>query len=310
MENKNILRYVSAGCFGACFLINVYELVQPIITSSGNYSFQMGYMLMIFVAPIISSALIAVAIVLSNPMLLACGGAVAILTRLYDLVKNLGYFYNTAHFIGTLLRNFTMIGAMAMIILIAFKGDKFGKILGIIGGGLIASNRASIIIINQIAYGTGIHYAFIFYFYAALLIAGIVLLGLTCDSVPFSVDAPQRTAGQYAAGQPGRPLRQYRRYNASAPGGGAAPQNNPASGNYPPQNNPAPGNYPPNNEAANYYGPNNAASSRNDNGANGNGPMNTPQGQIDELSRLKGLLDSGVITKEEFEAMKKKLIGM
>ena len=309
MENKNIVRYVSAGCFGACFLINVYELVQTIISSS-SYTIPMGYSLMVYVVPMISFALIAVAIVLSNPMLLACGGAVAILNNLYNLVTNLRYFYNMQQFMGTLLRNITMIGAMAMVILIAFKGDKFGKILGIIGGGLIASSRASMMIINQIAYGTGIHYGFMFYFYAALLIAGIVLLGLTCDSVPFSVDAPQRTAGQYAAGQPGRPLRQYRRYNASAPGGGAAPQNNPASGNYPPNNNPASGNYPPNNEAANYYGPNNAASSRNDNGANGNVPMNTPQGQIDELSRLKGLLDSGVITKEEFEAMKKKLIGM
>ena len=309
MENKNILRYVSAGCFGACVLIYVYDLVQTIISSSG-YGLPMGYTLMYFVVPIISFTLIAVAIVLSNPMLLACGGAVAILTNLYNLVTNLRFYDGMPQFIGTLLRNFTMIGAMVMIILIAFKGDKFGKILGIIGGGLIASNRASIMITNQIAYGGGMSYSFSFYFYAALLIAGIVLLGLTCDSVPFSVDAPQRTAGQYAAGQPSRPLRQYRRYNASAPGGGAAPQNNPASGNYPPQNNPASGNYPPNNEAANYYGPNNAASSRNDNGANGNGPMNTPQGQIDELSRLKGLLDSGVITKEEFEAMKKKLIGM
>ena len=70
-------------------------------------------------------------------------------------------------------------------------------------------------------------YVMKFHLYTICFLAGIVLLGLVIDSFPSTESVPLGTSGKYGAGAANR---QFRRYDASAPGGGPGPQNYSAPG--------------------------------------------------------------------------------
>lgn len=73
--------------------------------------------------------------------------------------------------------------------------------------------------LNQMIF-IGNMYVMKFRLYTICFLAGIVLLGLVIDSFPSTESVPFGASRQYGASAPNM---RYRRYDASAPGGGPGP---------------------------------------------------------------------------------------
>ena len=233
-NNKNVLRYASCACFGICLLIELIDFIGY-LRDAFRYYFSFNQF-MTYVFSIAAFALIIAAIITSKQMLLVAGGVFGVLGTFIDSIYWLRNAYYIDYFPGRMFLEVIVLATWAVIILIGLMGKQYGKILGIIGGALVVISRIIIVVLNKLAYGGG-HYSFQFYLYAIGFIGGVVLLGLTADSFPSAGSAAFGASGQYGAGAP-RQYRQYRRYDASAPGGGPGPQNYQAPGG-----GPAPYNY-------------------------------------------------------------------
>ena len=226
-NNKNILRYASCAGFGICLLIQAIDFISFLGNMDSYYRPVMT--LFNYLSQIAAFALLIAAQITLKQMLLVAGGGIGALSELVSLFPYLNFF--TVHYDYHVIRIFNVLlwlGAWIAIILIGLKGKQQGKILGIIGGAAIVISRIITMVLNNLSYGGG-HYSPQFYLYTIGLIAGIVLLGLAADSFPFAESAAIGASGKYGAGAPNRQYRQYRRYDASAPGG-AGPQNYQAPG--------------------------------------------------------------------------------
>ena len=234
-NNKNILRYASCAGFGICLLIQAIDFISFLGNMDSYYRPVMT--LFNYLSQIAAFALLIAAQITLKQMLLVAGGGIGALSELVSLFPYLNFF--TVHYDYHVIRIFNVLlwlGAWIAIILIGLKGKQQGKILGIIGGAAIVISRIITMVLNNLSYGGG-HYSPQFYLYTIGLIAGIVLLGLAADSFPFAESAAIGASGKYGAGAPNRQYRQYRRYDASAPGG-AGQQNYQGPGG-----GPAPYNY-------------------------------------------------------------------
>ena len=271
-NNKNVLRYISCACFGVCTLLTFSQLIDYFRYSFPYYPLRFAfadYMLLIA-----AMVLVIVALITQKQMLLLVGGGVGVLYSIIQLFINTRNFYYSIKYgadLGWHLRFlFTillLLGSWAVILVMALMGKKYGKILGIIGGAVWAINRIILTIMNGMFY-IGNMYVMKFQLYTICFLAGIVLLGLVIDSFPSTESVPLGTSGKYGAGAANR---QFRRYDASAPGGGPgpggtqqnyqapgggsgsynyqaprgwAPQNDQASGGWAPQNYQRPGGGP------------------------------------------------------------------
>ena len=248
-NNKNILRYASCAGFGICLLIQAIDFISFLGNMDSYYRPVMT--LFNYLSQIAAFALLIAAQITLKQMLLVAGGGIGALSELVSLFPYLNFF--TVHYDYHVIRIFNVLlwlGAWIAIILIGLKGKQQGKILGIIGGAAIVISRIITMVLNNLSYGGG-HYSPQFYLYTIGLIAGIVLLGLAADSFPFAESAAIGASGKYGAGAPNRQYRQYRRYDASAPGG-AGQQNYQGPGG-----GPAPYNYqgPGGAGQQNYQGP-------------------------------------------------------
>ena len=230
-NNKNVLRYISCACFGVCTLLTFSQLIDYFRYSFPYYPLRFAfadYMLLIA-----AMVLVIVALITQKQMLLLVGGGVGVLYSIIQLFINTRNFYYSIKYgadLGWHLRFlFTillLLGSWAVILVMALMGKKYGKILGIIGGAVWAINRIILTIMNGMFY-IGNMYVMKFQLYTICFLAGIVLLGLVIDSFPSTESVPFGTSGQYGAGAANR---QFRRYDASAPGGGPGPQNYSAPG--------------------------------------------------------------------------------
>ena len=230
-NNKNVLRYISCACFGVCTLLTFSQLIDYFRYSFPYYPLRFAfadYMLLIA-----AMVLVIVALITQKQMLLLVGGGVGVLYSIIQLFINTRNFYYSIKYgadLGWHLRFlFTillLLGSWAVILVMALMGKKYGKILGIIGGAVWAINRIILTIMNGMFY-IGNMYVMKFHLYTICFLAGIVLLGLIIDSFPSTESVPFGASGQYGAGAPDR---QFRRYDASAPGGGPGPQNYSAPG--------------------------------------------------------------------------------
>ena len=230
-NNKNVLRYISCACFGVCTLLTFSQLIDYFRYSFPYYPLRFAfadYMLLIA-----AMVLVIVALITQKQMLLLVGGGVGVLYSIIQLFINTRNFYYSIKYgadLGWHLRFlFTillLLGSWAVILVMALMGKKYGKILGIIGGAVWAINRIILTIMNGMFY-IGNMYVMKFQLYTICFLAGIVLLGLVIDSFPSTESVPFGASGQYGAGAPDR---QFRRYDASAPGGGPGPQNYSAPG--------------------------------------------------------------------------------
>ena len=230
-NNKNVLRYISCACFGVCTLLTFSQLIDYFRYSFPYYPLRFAfadYMLLIA-----AMVLVIVALITQKQMLLLVGGGVGVLYSIIQLFINTRNFYYSIKYgadLGWHLRFlFTillLLGSWAVILVMALMGKKYGKILGIIGGAVWAINRIILTIMNGMFY-IGNMYVMKFQLYTICFLAGIVLLGLVIDSFPSTESVPLGTSGKYGAGAANR---QFRRYDASAPGGGPGPQNYSAPG--------------------------------------------------------------------------------
>ena len=230
-NNKNVLRYISCACFGVCTLLTFSQLIDYFRYSFPYYPLRFAfadYMLLIA-----AMVLVIVALITQKQMLLLVGGGVGVLYSIIQLFINTRNFYYSIKYgadLGWHLRFlFTillLLGSWAVILVMALMGKKYGKILGIIGGAVWAINRIILTIMNGMFY-IGNMYVMKFQLYTICFLAGIVLLGLVIDSFSSTESVPLGTSGQYGAGAANR---QFRRYDASAPGGGPGPQNYSAPG--------------------------------------------------------------------------------
>ena len=225
-NNKNVLRYISCACFGVCTLLTFSQLIDYFRYSFPYYPLRFAfadYMLLIA-----AMVLVIVALITQKQMLLLVGGGVGVLYSIIQLFINTRNFYYSIKYgadLGWHLRFlFTillLLGSWAVILVMALMGKKYGKILGIIGGAVWAINRIILTIMNGMFY-IGNMYVMKFHLYTICFLAGIVLLGLVIDSFPSTESVPFGASRQYGAGAPNM---RYRRYDASAPGGGPGPQN-------------------------------------------------------------------------------------
>ena len=248
-NNKNVLRYVACACFGICLLIELSDFIGC-LRDAIRYSYPF-YQFMNLAFAIAAFALIIAAIITSKQMLLVAGGVFGVLGTFIDSIYWLrNAYYYIDYFPGRMFREVIVLATWAVFILIGLMGKQYGKILGIIGGAAIVISRIITMVLNNLSYGGG-HYSPQFYLYTIGLIAGIVLLGLAADSFPFAESAAIGASGKYGAGALNRQYRQYRRYDASAPGG-AGQQNYQGPGG-----GPAPYNYqgPGGAGQQNYQGP-------------------------------------------------------
>ena len=230
-NNKDVLRYISCACFGVCTLLTFSQLIDYFRYSFPYYPLRFAfadYMLLIA-----AMVLVIVALITQKQMLLLVGGGVGVLYSIIQLFINTRNFYYSIKYgadLGWHLRFlFTillLLGSWAVILVMALMGKKYGKILGIIGGAVWAINRIILTIMNGMFY-IGNMYVMKFQLYTICFLAGIVLLGLVIDSFPSTESVPFGTSGQNGAGAANR---QFRRYDASAPGGGPGPQNYSAPG--------------------------------------------------------------------------------
>ena len=230
-NNKNVLRYISCACFGVCTLLTFSQLIDYFRYSFPYYPLRFAfadYMLLIA-----AMVLVIVALITQKQMLLLVGGGVGVLYSIIQLFINTRNFYYSIKYgadLGWHLRFlFTillLLGSWAVILVMALMGKKYGKILGIIGGAVWAINRIILTIMNGMFY-IGNMYVMKFQLYTICFLAGIVLLGLVIDRFPSTESVPLGTSGKYGAGAANR---QFRRYDASAPGGGPGPQNYSALG--------------------------------------------------------------------------------
>lgn len=230
-NNKNVLRYISCACFGVCTLLTFSQLIDYFRYSFPYYPLRFAfadYMLLIA-----AMVLVIVALITQKQMLLLVGGGVGVLYSIIQLFINTRNFYYSIKYgadLGWHLRFlFTillLLGSWAVILVMALMGKKYGKILGIIGGAVWTINRIILTIMNGMFY-IGNMYVMKFQLYTICFLAGIVLLGLVIDSFPSTESVPLGTSGKYGAGAANR---QFRRYDASAPGGGPGPQNYSAPG--------------------------------------------------------------------------------
>ena len=233
-NNKNILRYVSCAGFGICLLIEARGFVS-FLGDMGSYYNPIIHFIT-YVLGLAAFALLIAAIITSKQMLLVVGGAVGALGEFVStFFFNLNIYY-IRYNLPSIFIQLLWIAAWIVIILIGLKGKQYGKILGIISGVLVFINRILSMIRQNMLYGS-VHYPFVYFLYPLGFIAGVVLLGLVADSFPFAESAAIGASGKYGAGAPNRQYRQYRRYDASAPGG-AGPQNYQGPGR-----GPAPYNY-------------------------------------------------------------------
>lgn len=226
-NNKNILRYASCVGFGICLLLQAIGFISFLGEMDSYYRPVMT--LFIYLFQIAAFALLIAAQITLKQMFLVAGGGIGALSELVSLFPYLNFF--TVHYdyhVILIFNQLLWLGAWIVIILIGLKGKQQGKILGIIGGAVIVISRIITMVLNNISYGGG-HYSLQYYLYTISLIAGIVLLGLAADSFPYAESAAIGASGKYGAGAPNRQYRQYRRYDASAPGG-AGQQNYQAPG--------------------------------------------------------------------------------
>ena len=225
-NNKNVLRYISCACFGVCTLLTFSQLIDYFRYSFPYYPLRFAfadYMLLIA-----AMVLVIVALITQKQMLLLVGGGVGVLYSIIQLFFNVRNFYYGIiygadlgwhlRFLFTIL---LLLGSWAVILVMALMGKKYGKILGIIGGAVWAINRIILTIMNGMFY-IGNMYVMKFHLYTICFLAGIVLLGLVIDSFHSTESVPFGASRQYGAGAPNM---RYRRYDASAPGGGPGPQN-------------------------------------------------------------------------------------
>ena len=265
-NNKNVLRYVACACFGICLLIELIDFVEYLSDAFRN-SYP-SYQIMTIAFEIAAFALIIAAIITSKQILLVVGGAFGVFSTFIDTIIWLRNAYYYDYFPVRMFLQVIWLATWAVFILIGLKGKQYGKILGIIGGALVVISRIIIIVFNKLAYGGG-HYSFQFYLYAIGFIGGVVLLGLTADSLPSAGSAAIGASGQYGAGAPNRQYRQYRRYDGSAPGG-AGQQNYQAPGGGAPYNYQGPGGA----GQQNYQAPGGGAAPYNYQGFGGAGQQN------------------------------------
>ena len=230
-NNKNVLRYISCACFGVCTLLTIGQLIDYFRYSYPYYPLRFAFA--DYVLLIAAMVLVIVALIAQKQMLLLAGGGVGVLYSIIQLFINTRNFYYSIKYgadLGWHLRFlFTillLLGSWAVILVMALMGKKYGKILGIIGGAVWAINRIILTIMNRMFY-IGNMYVMKFQLYTICFLAGIVLLGLVIDSFPSTESVPLGTSGKYGAGAANR---QFRRYDASAPGGGPGPQNYSAPG--------------------------------------------------------------------------------
>ena len=230
-NNKNVLRYISCACFGVCTLLTIGQLIDYFRYSYPYYPLRFAFA--DYVLLIAAMVLVIVALIAQKQMLLLAGGGVGVLYSIIQLFINTRNFYYSIKYgadLGWHLRFlFTillLLGSWAVILVMALMGKKYGKILGIIGGAVWAINRIILTIMNGMFY-IGNMYVMKFHLYTICFLAGIVLLGLVIDSFPSTESVPFGASRQYGAGAPNM---RYRRYDASAPGGGPGPQNYSAPG--------------------------------------------------------------------------------
>lgn len=225
-NNKNVLRYISCACFGVCTLLTIGQLIDYFRYSYPFYPIIFAFA--DFVLLIAAMAIVIAALITKKQILLLVGGGVGVLYSIIQLFFNVRNFYygiiygaDLSWQLPYLFTGLLLLGSWAVILAIALMGKQYGKILGIIGGVVWAINRIIIMILNQMIF-IGTMSVMKFRLYTICFLAGIVLLGLIIDSFPSTESVPFGASGQYGAGAPDR---QFRRYDASAPGGGPGPQN-------------------------------------------------------------------------------------
>ena len=222
-KNNNTFRYVAGACFAIYAIVSIIRLVQI-----APYNSPSAWWLL----PILGAVLIAVAMFVTVPMLIAVGGGVSTISAARSFIICLGNEYNPWNYS---IAAFLLLVVWVLIIVVGVN-KKSGKILGMVAGAL-ATLRFLIIIFGNIIDCGQFALDFVNFVCYAVIIVGVFMIGLASgDNAPKTSELTK---------------------------------------------------------------------------ANANGGVHATQAesQIDRLTKLKGLLDNGIISREEFETKKKQILG-